>query len=196
MQSGIQQFLNGVSPQQVSQLVERYDSNGDGKISYEEFLQFILYRNSNTPSKSKGKPFSKPIPHYPPSVDSRSTHDDWADNQSEAASAIGSTVSGYSPRPNYNANKNHNINTNRNKIIHSSSSSHGDDDEVHSEASSALDVSNPAQLEYRLKIFLQNLKSHLVKQATELNRSRSGGERQCITEHSSDPLNILRLSNS
>eukprot|EP01031_Cornospumella_fuschlensis_P048641 gene48641-59557_t len=35
MVQGIQLFLNGVKKSQVEELVQRYDVNGDGKISYE-----------------------------------------------------------------------------------------------------------------------------------------------------------------
>ena len=38
---GIQMFLNGVKEDQVRKLVSHYDVNGDGKISYEEFLEMI-----------------------------------------------------------------------------------------------------------------------------------------------------------
>jgi hypothetical protein len=43
---GIQRFLNGVKESQVRELVQRYDINGDGKISYEEFLQFLSSRSA------------------------------------------------------------------------------------------------------------------------------------------------------
>lgn len=35
-------MLNGVSDMQIRNLVARFDVNGDGKISYEEFLQYLL----------------------------------------------------------------------------------------------------------------------------------------------------------
>lgn len=41
---GIAMFLNGVKQEQLQELVRRYDINGDGKISYEEFLQFLQTR--------------------------------------------------------------------------------------------------------------------------------------------------------
>lgn len=41
---GVGMFLNGVKSEQLQELVRRYDSNGDGKISYEEFLHFLQTR--------------------------------------------------------------------------------------------------------------------------------------------------------
>ena len=37
-------MLNGVSDEQVRNLVSRFDLNGDGTISYDEFLQYLLKR--------------------------------------------------------------------------------------------------------------------------------------------------------
>lgn len=50
MSKGIQMFLNGVQESQVQQLVSNYDLNGDGKISYEEFLHFLSTRSAIDPN--------------------------------------------------------------------------------------------------------------------------------------------------
>jgi len=42
----IQQFLNGVSSGDIAELVRCYDVNGDGRLSYEEFTQFLLSRSA------------------------------------------------------------------------------------------------------------------------------------------------------
>lgn len=44
--TAIQQFLNGVDRRDVSELVSRYDIDGDGSISLVEFSRFLLSRNS------------------------------------------------------------------------------------------------------------------------------------------------------
>ena len=46
---GFQLFLNGVKESRVRELVSRYDVNGDGKVSYEEFLQFLSSRSAVDP---------------------------------------------------------------------------------------------------------------------------------------------------
>ena len=48
-----------------------------------------------------------------------------------------------------------------------------DDD---TEVSSIFNTSHPRELEWRLKIFLQNLEAHLVKIALETSRTRLIGE--------------------
>jgi hypothetical protein len=47
--SGFQLFLNGVKESQIKELVKKYDVNGDGKISYEEFLQVLSSRSAVDP---------------------------------------------------------------------------------------------------------------------------------------------------
>ena len=39
-------MLNGVSDEQIRGLVRRFDINGDGKVSYEEFLKYLLKRSN------------------------------------------------------------------------------------------------------------------------------------------------------
>eukprot|EP01042_Synura_sphagnicola_P010772 gene10772-13801_t len=55
MTKGIQMFLNGVQESQVQELVSCYDLNGDGKISYEEFLQFLQTRSAIDPYDGEGE---------------------------------------------------------------------------------------------------------------------------------------------
>jgi EF-hand domain pair len=49
--TAVQLMLNGITDEQVRNLVKRFDFNGDGKITYEEFLSYLLSR-SNTANKS------------------------------------------------------------------------------------------------------------------------------------------------
>lgn len=41
VEKGIQQYLTGVSIEAISELVALYDVNGDGSISYDEFLSIL-----------------------------------------------------------------------------------------------------------------------------------------------------------
>jgi EF-hand domain pair len=49
--TAVRLMLNGVTDEQVRNLVKRFDFSGDGKITYEEFLSYLLSR-SNTANKS------------------------------------------------------------------------------------------------------------------------------------------------
>lgn len=40
----VNQILNGVSPGQIQALLDRFDVNGDGQVSYEELLEYLLER--------------------------------------------------------------------------------------------------------------------------------------------------------
>ena len=40
-------FLNGIDPSKVLELVKHYDIDGDGQISFSEFSELLLSRNSN-----------------------------------------------------------------------------------------------------------------------------------------------------
>ena len=47
LQNGFKLFLNGVSENQIRQLVARYDINGDNKISFEEFIGLLRSRQAS-----------------------------------------------------------------------------------------------------------------------------------------------------
>lgn len=46
LEAAIHEFVMGVKEEQVKSLVECYDINGDGKLSYEDFLGFMLHRGA------------------------------------------------------------------------------------------------------------------------------------------------------
>jgi len=71
MQKGIGMILNGVQDEDVRALVNAYDLNGDGKLSYEEFLSILqnprlleeASRNAPKPKQPvtyKGKEYQVP----------------------------------------------------------------------------------------------------------------------------------------
>lgn len=71
---GFQLLLNGVKETQIQDLVACYDVNGDGKISYEEFLEFLTKRNAiredafsdtdSRPSTASSSYYEEPVRQY------------------------------------------------------------------------------------------------------------------------------------
>ena len=187
---GVQMFLNGVKESQVKKLVEKYDINGDGKISYDEFLQLLTSRGA--------------IDEY----DDISITDASSSRNSDRFSHMDanldrSKASKYKNQPNLNnylRNKDYDVATDDD----GNDGNNVDDDffesnqqvdvedirpqlprskakamvakdadmiSVASSRLSDLNVDNPKDFEYRVKIFLDSLKTHLVKQATQLRMS-------------------------
>lgn len=187
---GVQMFLNGVKESQVKKLVEKYDINGDGKISYDEFLQLLTSRGA--------------IDEY----DDISIPDTSSSRNSDRSSRIDvnldrSKAKNYQNQPNLNnylRNKDYDVATDDD----GNDGDNVDDDffesnqqvdvedirpqlprpkakavvakdadmiSVASSRLSDLNVDNPKDFEYRVKIFLDSLKTHLVKQATQLRMS-------------------------
>ena len=250
---GIQLFLNGVKESQVQQLVQKYDKNGDGKISYDEFLYFLTTRSAITEGDDeRSDAYSRPSsaggynpvgggkllrqaeaqrPRRVAPAAAYYDHDDDLERMTDDfdASEIDYPVyDDVKPRGkvaqvgrgrgavlqnNYmNEDNNSNISQSNNKTnsknIHnnnnnSSSQRHkapinpyqdignsprseqpthdGDLDYSHeyddvqsrastpySEAPSALNPHNPRDIEYRVKIFMENLKTYLTKQAAAM----------------------------
>ena len=187
---GVQMFLNGVKESQVKKLVEKYDINGDGKISYDEFLQLLTSRGA--------------IDEY----DDISITDASSSRNSDRSSHMDANLDRskaikYKNQPNLNnylRNKDYDVATDDD----GNDGNNVDDDffesnqqvdvedirpqlprpkakamvakdadmiSVASSRLSDLNVDNPKDFEYRVKIFLDSLKTHLVKQATQLRMS-------------------------
>ena len=51
--SAVRLMLNGVTDMQIRCLVERFDINGDGKISYEEFLHYLINARDKPQARAK-----------------------------------------------------------------------------------------------------------------------------------------------
>jgi hypothetical protein len=187
---GVQMFLNGVKESQVKKLVEKYDINGDGKISYDEFLQLLTSRGA--------------IDEY----DDISITDASSSRNSDRSSHMDANLdrgkaSKYKNQPNLNnylRNRDYDVATDadgndgnnvdddffeRNQQVDvedirpqvprpKAKAMVAKDADMISVASSRLsdlNVDNPKDFEYRVKIFLDSLKTHLVKQATQLRMS-------------------------
>lgn len=141
LESAINVFLNGINKDQIKSLVQCYDINGDGKISFEEFLYFISTRSavkkkeSNKSDKQNQLTIKETIDEIKSlnSVDNSNSFDLKNYDQIEKMS---------------------------NCDLYS--------EKAPSDILSELDLSNPEEIEYRAKIFLQNLKAILVKKSFEL----------------------------
>lgn len=185
---GVQMFLNGVKESQVRKLVEKYDINGDGKISYDEFLQLLTSRGA--------------INEY----DDISIPDATSSRNSDRSSRIdvnfdSSKANKYKNQPNLNnylsnkkyddatddgngddgdyidadyfeSNQQVDIENTRPQLSRPKAMVDKDADmSIASSRLSDLNVDNPKDIEYRVKIFLDSLKTHLMKQATQLRMS-------------------------
>lgn len=181
LQKGIQQFLNGVSPHQISELIERYDINGDGKISFEEFLDLMRSR-SDSAAPPRRQSTSRPASASSirsnkdtyNKTDPKSRHHDWEDGSASVHSDADIITPMYPRNVKKTARGERMILQDlEDEELSQSQQDNETESEVRSQASSAMDVSNPRELQYRLKIFLQNLKAFLLKRASDLNKSRS-----------------------
>jgi hypothetical protein len=59
MKVAVRLYLNGVDDSQIQGVIDRYDINGDGKISFEEFTGLMLSRDSRITRVSSKKGVSK-----------------------------------------------------------------------------------------------------------------------------------------
>jgi hypothetical protein len=182
---GIQLFLNGVKESQVQKLVAKYDKNGDGKISYDEFLYFLTNRSATSEDDNYSEQSSRPSSAgYGRSASAgragarqvardggHTDHDRISDDYDASELSYGQ---GDQPMPAYPA---------RNRggrgyppSVGSQSerpSSRGSEVSVGStptmsDVHSTLNPNNTRELEYRAKIFMDNIRAYLVKQAAAM----------------------------
>lgn len=188
---GVQMFLNGVKESQVKKLVEKYDINGDGKISYDEFLQLLTSRgaideyddisipdavssrnsdrssrndvnfDSNKANKFKNQP---KLNNYLRTK----KYDDVTDDDGNDGDNVDDDY--------FDSNQQVDIESIRPQLSRSKAKAMVDKDaDIMSIASSSrlsdLNIDNPKDIEYRVKIFLDSLKTHLMKQAIQLRMS-------------------------
>jgi WD40 repeat protein len=190
MTKGIQMFLNGVQESQVQELVSCYDLNGDGKISYEEFLQFLQTRSAIDPYDGEGEGNKRlgsadPAEAYlrrkglqsPPQPPASERGGRQYANRGRPQSASGySDASGsyngyfrdqdvsedgysYPPLPPDNDRGSYNNRTFEQPRPGSAASR---------STIQSRDANDPKALEYRAKIYLENLRAMLVKRATDM----------------------------
>lgn len=186
MTKGIQMFLNGVKESQVEELVSRYDANGDGKISYEEFLHFLSTRSAIDPydgeaGSNRGstadpaeaylrrKGIASPPP--PPTQNSSVKQDNRRYRPSSA--------SGYSdisnPYDDYNVSESDYAppeappqNRRQRQLGDTGNAALRPSSAASNSTLQSRDPNDPRALEYRAKVYLENLRAFLVKRATDM----------------------------
>jgi Ca2+-binding EF-hand superfamily protein len=145
MQHAIQHFLHGVDPNFVLELVKCYDTNGDGKISYHEFLHFLNTKSAvKSATKRSNESFYDDDIHRSLS-DHEIEENDYADYCQDQIDGGRRNMNSYS------------------NIIKKEKMDSADSDIV-----SEMDPTNGREIEYRAKVFLQNLKGAIYKAAIHL----------------------------
>ena len=145
-------FLQGVKEEQIKALIDCYDVNGDGKISYEEFSTFLMNRGAvtNGVNRKKEKVERNPKPY--------AKHFEGDDREmvypKKAQKAWEVTPKEVTVHPKVFAEEEMEF------------------DPPGSEILSDFDPSNPNDVEGRAKIFLHGLKAVLIKKATDLRAQR------------------------
>lgn len=158
----ISQFLAGISPESVKKLVGLYDSNGDGKISYEEFLAVL--RNPKALREMEAAAEEK--------LSERETSE-WENLDNLDAVASPGRERGEEtkqiapPAPTRRARAAAQPLSDRQSSIFSFN------DEADSVVETVLDMSDSKELENRSRSFLYNLREKLHAQAVDL---RHGGK--------------------
>jgi Ca2+-binding EF-hand superfamily protein len=182
--TGVQLFLNGVKTSQVQELVAQYDVNGDGKISYEEFLGFLSTRSAIDPSQEDEQEVGN--------IHSRGSKEHGG-RVAEAWSDSASSDIAY-----FNDQRPRQPQDQRREVLNVIEDV-SDEDEYHSEDNyvtdapsqrpsyapradgrlnirpgtatsdmqSEMDLTNPVELETRAKQFFSQLRTQLIKQAAQ-----------------------------
>lgn len=244
--SAVRLMLNGVTDMQIRSLVERFDINCDGKISYEEFLHYLITARDKPSAKTKSNEkkgtlqsfresnsvrrkeqamhnteadefISKPkyrnyedeftdasvsssrerkvVPlrrengssqrqsntRRDNTTSERSSDDNGAYFQKDLDCAVESQD--FDPDENYDEHprsiKGQTKNVPSNQLKRREVERHSNDETTYaisdssSDIASNFDPSNSSELEYRCKVFLENLLSHLNRTATAM---RANGE--------------------
>ncbi len=198
LKQGIAKILNGVSDDEITALITAYDLNGDGKLSYEEFLAILI--NPSIIEKAGSGPRSgfgsvsgmnynsSPAPAAPhkQSAAAAARDRDRVDRVPDTASRW-KAPSAPAPAPGPGR-----IASRPRSAAESSVFSFN---ETHSTTESAIDLSSPAELEARARAYLNSLRSYLLEQAGKLRQQGMAGKLQeRLVQHGSDLLDGIARS--
>jgi len=183
---GVQMFLNGVRESQVKKLVEKYDINGDGKISYDEFLHLLTSRGAideyddisvpDTGSRNSDRSSRFDINFDSKEKKNQPDLNNYLRNKKYDNSNDGDDGDNIDDDF-FESNQQPGVESSRPQLSRPKAVVDNDADmSVASSRLSYLNVNNPKDIEYRVKIFLDSLKTHLVKQATQLRMSGGVGD--------------------
>jgi len=139
----IRSFLNGVPDKAIEDLVAFYDTSGDGKISYDEFLAILLSKESLTKQQASPRPTPSDALRAAPS---------------RQATPPPPPPQAQRPRPQQ-----------QHDIPPAPPSTFSTVEE------SALDVTNPKEMEARLETYLYSLKAQFMKQAVLMRQAGKAG---------------------
>ncbi len=200
MQKGIGMFLNGVKEEDVKSLVEAYDVNGDGKLSYEELLG--LLQNSrwlekvNQPSsklnkESLNKNAKASNASLPAAQKKRSgiqdlnvEYDIYGNDIREARANAAARF----PPPPAPVVASGSRGAPRRASSDQVSSVWSFNEDAQSIQESAIDLSNPEELESRARAYLNSLRAFLNEQALQLRKQGKAGDLRERLIHSGSDL--------
>ena len=148
----IQTFLNGVDPENVKELVNRYDINKDGKLTYEEFLVLIKTRSATSAEPKIDKTNSR-------NIDSNVKRNTASNN----AGLINNSTN------NFSIERSKELPPRTNKLDNRFGGREASfPPPPPSEIESVIDVENIADISARATSYLNNLKSILLTQANSI----------------------------
>lgn len=200
LSSGFKLYLNGIEDAQIQALINCYDVNGDGNISFDEFLGMLLRRdatmqrpseNSSVASSYLGEDINQEFSRQrKPATAIRSTREQELIKSGKAKlyepvvtrpkSAPRATRA--TPSQKINSKPTYTEQDNESDLVSlmtaSSSASNGRSmslvsvsDSLVSNMESVFDPTNHDDLENRAKIFIQSLKGSLTRKAQELRKT-------------------------
>jgi hypothetical protein len=162
-------LLNGFRVEDVENLVSRYDINGDGKLSFEELLHLVNNKETRADTSSTG--------HHDENVDrNRSRKQDAWEASSEISSSAPLSSRGFG---------------------------HGVDDDVQSEAASVstrshastqlshISANDQYGIESRASLYLKNLRTLLLKRASQLRDEGKVNVQQRLSMHSKELMESI-----